>query len=66
MEVMHDELSAKSFAKSDGGIAGLLSIKMALEELDESFKGKPASVDCHPTHTDQWDLHNPLFCVSFA
>ena len=36
MEVMHDEFSAKSFLQSDGGISGLLSIKMVLEELEES------------------------------
>ena len=39
-EGMHDEFSAKSFLQSDGGITGLLSIKMALEELEESSKGK--------------------------
>ena len=36
MEVMHDGFSAKSFLQSDGGISGLLSIKMVLEELEES------------------------------
>ena len=39
-EVTHDEFSVKSFLQSDGGITGLLSIKTALEELEESLKGK--------------------------
>ena len=66
MEVIHHEFSVKSFLQSDGGMNGLLSIKMALEELEESLKGGNASPDCCPTHTDQWNLYNLLFCVSLA
>ena len=40
MEGMHDEFSVKSFLQSDGGITGLLSIKMALEELQATLKEK--------------------------
>ena len=66
MEVMHDECSAKSFLQSDGGSTDLLSIKTALEELEGSLKVQSASADGCPTHTDQWNSHNLLFCVSFA
>ena len=65
-EGMDGELFAKSFLQSDGGISGLLSIKMALEELQTTLKEKTASEFHCPTHTDEWNSHNLFVCVGFA
>ena len=62
MEGIHDEFSLTSFLQSDGGITGLLSIKTALEELEESSKGKSQAssivqlIQINRTHTISYSV----------
>ena len=67
MEVMHDECSVKSSLQNDGGITVLLSIKMALEELEGSSKGKTCKCRTLSNSYRAMELMQSLaLCVSFA
>ena len=63
-EVMHDELSVKSFLQVMEALLASYPSRWPWKSWKGHQKGNPTSAECCPTHTDQWNSRNPLFCVS--